>query len=277
MNLQTQVEPQIRENHVVAPVPPRALTRVPSSSVRNKLLLIGQSNETFILAENINRSAKNYRVAGCLRLNSREPVAKMPHTVVPILGDLTELEILMAIAPPKLRIILISDPEIRHHQILKIIDFARIHNLEVWVRPQLAAAFYGDLKFHNFFGHPIIKIIRTPARLKRWTKTVFDYTAAITGLLAAAPIMLLVALLIRLTSRGPILYRQTRVGRNHRYFNVIKFRSIYADAEAESGPVLCSQHDQRVTPLGRFLRLTHFDELPQFFNILNGTDRKSVV
>lgn len=206
-----------------------------------------------------------------MRLSSREPISEFVNSTIPILGDLTELEILMSISPARLHILLISDPEIRHHQILRIIDFARAHNLEVWVRPQLASAFYGDLKFSNFYGHPIIKIVRTLSPVKVAIKTAFDYSLAAAGTLALLPIMGVVALAIRLSSKGPIFFRQTRVGHRCRNFKVIKFRSMVSDAEVASGPMLSSASDQRVTPLGRFLRKTHLDEIPQLFNVLNGT------
>jgi len=89
-------------------------------------------------------------------------------------------------------------------------------------------------------------------------------------LLATAPIMLLVALAIRLTSPGPILYRQTRVGKSDRPFTVYKFRSMFADAEARTGAVWATRNDPRITPLGRFLRKSRLDELPQLYNVLRG-------
>jgi sugar transferase (PEP-CTERM system associated) len=84
------------------------------------------------------------------------------------------------------------------------------------------------------------------------------------------PIMVLVALLIKLTSRGPVLYRQTRVGKNGSTFKVYKFRSMRTDAEATTGAVWASKDDPRITPLGKWLRRLRLDELPQFFNVLRG-------
>jgi lipopolysaccharide/colanic/teichoic acid biosynthesis glycosyltransferase len=82
--------------------------------------------------------------------------------------------------------------------------------------------------------------------------------------------MILVALLIKLTSRGPVLYRQQRVGRNGCLFTLYKFRSMRADAEIDTGAVWASPDDPRITPLGRWLRRLRLDELPQFINILRG-------
>ncbi len=94
--------------------------------------------------------------------------------------------------------------------------------------------------------------------------------ASALGLILAAPIMLLVALAVRLTSRGPVLYHQRRVGQHGLVFALHKFRSMRADAEAETGAVWATSGDARVTPIGRFLRKTRLDELPQLWNVLLG-------
>jgi exopolysaccharide biosynthesis polyprenyl glycosylphosphotransferase len=90
------------------------------------------------------------------------------------------------------------------------------------------------------------------------------------GLVLSLPVMLLVAIAVRLTSAGPVFYSQTRTGRNGVPFRLYKFRSMYIDAEARTGPVWASKNDPRVTPLGRWLRKLRLDELPQFFNVIRG-------
>jgi len=85
-----------------------------------------------------------------------------------------------------------------------------------------------------------------------------------------APVMLLVAILVKLTSPGPVLHRQLRVGLNDSTFTVYKFRSMYANAEAATGAVWARKDDPRVTPLGKWLRRLRLDEFPQFFNVLRG-------
>jgi sugar transferase (PEP-CTERM system associated) len=101
-------------------------------------------------------------------------------------------------------------------------------------------------------------------------KRALDLALAIVGLVLAAPIMLIVALAIRVTSPGPVLYSQERVGKDGRTFTIYKFRSMRQDAEAVSGAVWSRPGDPRVTPLGRFLRRTRLDELPQLWNVLIG-------
>jgi sugar transferase (PEP-CTERM system associated) len=107
------------------------------------------------------------------------------------------------------------------------------------------------------------------SRATRLAKRLFDVTGALAGIVIAGPIMLLTALAIRLESSGPVLYCQERVGENGRLFTLCKFRSMRLDAE-NGTPVWAKDHDERVTHVGRFIRLTRLDELPQFWNVLRG-------
>lgn len=104
----------------------------------------------------------------------------------------------------------------------------------------------------------------------RATKRAIDIGCAALGLLLALPVMALVALLIKLTSPGPILYSQQRVGQHGRVFTIYKFRSMRQDAEAATGAVWAQKNDSRITPVGRFLRKTRLDEIPQLWNALIG-------
>ena len=101
-------------------------------------------------------------------------------------------------------------------------------------------------------------------------KRILDLVAGILGLMVSLPVMILVALAVRLDSKGPIIYRQRRVGGMGRCFDVLKFRSMRSDAEQENGAQWASENDPRVTRVGRFLRKFRLDELPQFYNVIRG-------
>jgi exopolysaccharide biosynthesis polyprenyl glycosylphosphotransferase len=109
-----------------------------------------------------------------------------------------------------------------------------------------------------------------PTRPCRALKRSIDVAGGLIMSLLAAPVMIVSGILIRLTSAGPVFYRQERLGQYGRPFMVLKFRSMYADAEAGSGPVWAAKNDNRITPLGRVLRKFRIDELPQLFNVLKG-------
>jgi sugar transferase (PEP-CTERM system associated) len=106
--------------------------------------------------------------------------------------------------------------------------------------------------------------------LARHIRRVVNAGLAVVGFILSLPIMMMVAIAIKLESRGPIFYTQERVGKNGRTFKIIKFRSMRVDAEQVSGPVWAGEDDPRVTLVGRIIRRLRFDELPQFINVLRG-------
>ncbi len=101
-------------------------------------------------------------------------------------------------------------------------------------------------------------------------KRIFDIIVSLLGILILSPLFLLAAILIKSSSKGPILYKQIRVGQKGKLFEIYKFRSMKMDAEKECGPVWAKKDDDRLITVGKFLRMSRIDELPQFFNILKG-------
>ncbi|HEX4169754.1 MAG TPA: sugar transferase [Bryobacteraceae bacterium] len=101
-------------------------------------------------------------------------------------------------------------------------------------------------------------------------QTFYSLILGLVGLILTAPLMLFAALAVRLSSKGPVLYRQRRTGLDGRSFTLYKFRSMYVDAEARTGAVWAKKDDPRITPAGRWLRKIRLDELPQFWNVVRG-------
>jgi exopolysaccharide biosynthesis polyprenyl glycosylphosphotransferase len=131
------------------------------------------------------------------------------------------------------------------------------------------------------FDLPMIGVSRVPTGQGRLlAKRMLDVVGALAAILVLSPVMIATAIAIRLESKGPILFKQVRSGRNGRKFVMLKFRSMCIDAEAKQaalmhlnemdGPVFKIKHDPRITRVGRFIRKTSIDELPQFFNVLLG-------
>lgn len=106
------------------------------------------------------------------------------------------------------------------------------------------------------------------------TKRLFDLTVSVLLLILILPLIPLIVSAIKLTSEGPVLYRQLRVGKacpdKVEFFHILKFRTMYLDAEAKSGAVWATEDDPRITPVGRFMRKTRLDELPQLLNVIKG-------
>jgi Undecaprenyl-phosphate glucose phosphotransferase len=122
-----------------------------------------------------------------------------------------------------------------------------------------------------FEGLPIITLQGSP--LYGWNlllKRMVDVCGATVALVVASPIALVIAVLIKLTSPGPVFYRQTRVGLDGKAFDIVKIRTMRVDAEEKTGPIWAQAHDPRRTAIGTFLRRTSLDEVPQFWNVLKG-------
>ncbi|MDX1428967.1 MAG: sugar transferase [Rhodothermales bacterium] len=143
------------------------------------------------------------------------------------------------------------------------------------VRLKLVPDFYsvvgGMARTEHMYGLPLIEVLPEP--MPAWeqsTKRLLDGLVATVVLVIGFPLWALIGLLIRVTSPGPSIYRQERVGRNGRLFTMYKFRTMRENAEALSGPVWATEDDPRYTPIGRWLRKTRLDEIPQFWNVLKG-------
>ncbi|MBS1747475.1 MAG: sugar transferase [Bacteroidetes bacterium] len=124
------------------------------------------------------------------------------------------------------------------------------------------------------FGNPVANNIGVastdllPSKQNRF-KRLFDIALSITGLIVLSPLMLLIAVFTRLSSKGSIIFKQQRIGYKGKAFTIYKFRSMFVDAE-KNGPALSSKYDMRVTKWGRIMRKWRLDELPQLWNILKG-------
>ncbi|MBU1156867.1 MAG: TIGR03013 family PEP-CTERM/XrtA system glycosyltransferase [Proteobacteria bacterium] len=110
----------------------------------------------------------------------------------------------------------------------------------------------------------------TTSRLRSLTKRAMDVAISLMGLLLSLPFAWLIALAIKLDSKGPLIYRQERTGQHGKIFQVLKFRSMVSDAEKLSGPVWAEEDDSRITRVGRIMRKTRLDEIPQMYNVLKG-------
>jgi exopolysaccharide biosynthesis polyprenyl glycosylphosphotransferase len=105
--------------------------------------------------------------------------------------------------------------------------------------------------------------------LTMWTKRVGEFALSLIGLILLSPMILLISLLVKIDSRGPVLYKQERVGERGKIFKLLKFRSMVENAEA-NGPVWAEKNDDRITRIGRWIRKWRLDEIPQMFNVLKG-------
>jgi exopolysaccharide biosynthesis polyprenyl glycosylphosphotransferase len=187
----------------------------------------------------------------------------------PILGLLDDIEAI--IRRFALTDIIITAGAWPPHRLMHLVAGCENSGVAVKILPNLYEILIGKFEITNLAGMPLIKLPTDP--LGGWyraLKRTGDMLGGALGLALFSWIFPFVAVAIRLSSPGPIFFRQVRVGRNEREFTLLKFRTMILDAERESGPTLATPHDPRVTRVGSFLRLTHLDELPQLFNIVRG-------
>ena len=166
--------------------------------------------------------------------------------------------------------VIVALPLRDHDQMESIMDSIGDAMVDVRVIPD----FYQFIKLgslvEDFDGLPAMSIVSTPLMgINRVYKRIMDLVLGTVFFLMASPVMLVVALLVKLTSRGPIFYKQERMGLDGNVFNILKFRTMYTNAESR-GARFARKHDPRVTPLGKILRKLNIDELPQLLNVILG-------
>ncbi len=156
--------------------------------------------------------------------------------------------------------------ELRNH----LIKYCYEYSIRVYVTPKIYDILVRGASDMDLFDTPFLLMRnRGLSPLQAGIKRTMDILISLFCILLASPIMLLVALLIKCFDHGPVFYTQTRLTIGGKEFQIIKFRSMRVDAEKDTIRLM-SQHDNRITPLGKILRSTHLDELPQLFNILSG-------
>jgi exopolysaccharide biosynthesis polyprenyl glycosylphosphotransferase len=188
---------------------------------------------------------------------------------IPYLGSITSVPNL--IKTRSIDVILIAFNETEHSLLHDLVRDCQGLNVEMMMVPDILELMTSQVQIKHIEGIPFLGI-KSPT-LSTWNfivKRTFDLLFASCILLLISPIVLLIAILIKLDSRGPVFYLQERVGLDGEVFTVIKFRSMRLDAEQSTGPVWSQKDDPRTTRLGRFLRRFSLDELPQLINVMKG-------
>ena len=157
-----------------------------------------------------------------------------------------------------------------HKKIEEILSLMEGEKVRISILPDLYQILLGSVKVNHLFGTPLIEIKQNLMPLwQEVLKRVIDVVASALFLLIFFPVYAMIAVMVKLSSPGPIFYKQERIGKNGKPFYIFKFRSMFIDAE-KSGPLLSSDFDPRITSWGRFMRKVRLDELPQFWNVIIG-------
>lgn len=189
---------------------------------------------------------------------------------VPVIGGLDQLEeYLTKMSLDEIAITISINEYDRLEKIVSICEKSGVHTKFI---PDYYSFISSKPYTEDLYGLPVINIRNVPlSNTLNWvSKRIVDILGSLFGIIVFSIPMLLVAILIKLTSRGPIIFSQIRVGKNNKSFKMYKFRSMTMQTEEEEEKAWTTQNDPRVTRIGKFIRRTSIDELPQLFNILNG-------
>ncbi|HXH05066.1 MAG TPA: undecaprenyl-phosphate glucose phosphotransferase [Vicinamibacterales bacterium] len=233
-----------------------------------RVLIVGAGELGRLVADKILEHRElGYRIVGFA--DDRASGDHLGYRGLPLLGTLDEVSEI--IRREKIDQVYVALPLEHHVRLLDILDQTSREMVDVRVVPDLLQYIALRARLEDLDGVPLIAVNDVPLRgFNSVLKRLIDIAISAAALVVFAVPMAIIAVLVRLTSPGPILYRQERMGLDGRAFTVYKFRSMYADAEEVTGPVWARENDPRCTPLGRWLRRWDLDELPQFWNVLKG-------
>ena len=188
--------------------------------------------------------------------------------VVPWLG--TVEDILYVIDTHNIDEVILALEEDEYHLVESIVNAICYRDVLVKAVPSMRQVIAGHVEAGPIYATPLLRVsYREMPHWQQMIKQTLDYTLSAASLVVLSPLMAVLALLIRSSGKGPVIFRQERIGRHGKPFMIYKFRSMEDDAEV-GGPQLAVEGDARITPLGRFMRKHRFDEMPNFINVLRG-------
>jgi exopolysaccharide biosynthesis polyprenyl glycosylphosphotransferase len=188
---------------------------------------------------------------------------------LPVLGGADELA--DAVERHRIDVVIVASPFREVASMLPVLDALAEHQVRVCFVPDLEELLTSSLRVRDIEGLPFLELRQVAlGGMDRVVKRTFDVLLSAAMLLVLSPLLAAIALAVRLSSPGPALYRQQRVGRDGRVFRMLKFRTMAPDAERHTGPVFASATDPRRTGFGAWLRSLSLDELPQLYNVLRG-------
>ncbi len=241
--------------------------------IRNRKLgfptvLVGCKNQARQIYSELQyqRKSLGYQFKGYVSTNGPE-TCQLPEEL-PYLGNTSNLPEVVKELQIEEIIIALDAQESDHLE--SIIEYCDNCPSYIKIVPGIYDYIVGSVKSSHILGAPLIEIY--PQIIRPWeriAKRMFDIGVSLVALILLIPVYLIIAILIKLDSEGPIIFKQERIGKNGVPFLIYKFRSMYIDAE-KMGPALSSDRDPRITRIGLILRKLRFDELPQFWNVLKG-------
>ena len=244
------------------------VSKIHKGKIGFNTLIIGSRNkakETLLEIRGLKKSS-GYFFKGYISTNGGPDM--MTTTGLEKLGDYSDLK--QVINSHQIEEVIIATEPKEHEKTNTIINDLADLNVKIKVIADMYNILTGSVKMSSIFGALLIAV--NPEILSPWekiTKRIVDVILSTIAIILLSPIFILLSLIIKSGTKGPIIFKQERIGINGKPFMIYKFRSMFNEAEKD-GPQLSSQHDPRITPIGKFMRKTRLDETPQFFNVILG-------
>ncbi len=230
-------------------------------------LIIGGSDKAIEILNDLNnlRQSSGHHIIGFANINGSDYKLKEQ---VPFLGHFTEVK--QIIKDHSIEEVIIALESSDHIKLNTIITELSAFDLKINIVPDNFDILSGQVKMNSIFGALLIQVNKNS--MPDWqksTKRLFDVSTSFIVLLLLSPMYLFISVLVKVSSKGPIFFKQERIGISGSPFKIIKFRTMFVNSE-KNGPQLSSSHDKRITPIGKILRKTRLDEFPQFLNVIAG-------
>ena len=232
-----------------------------------KTLIIGGSDKAVAIYNEVEELPKGigHKFVGFINING---VDKELEEKLNYLGHIDDVEEILS--KYEIEEVIIALESTEHDKLKSIISRLEVGDVRIRVLPDMYDILSGTVEMSNIFGALLIEVNSEVMPVwQRIVKRVVDVVASIIALILCIPMFIVLAILVKTSSSGPIFFLQERIGKNGKPFKIIKFRTMVVNAEA-NGPQLSSEEDPRITKIGRFMRKTRLDEFPQFYNVLIG-------
>lgn len=240
--------------------------RIHSGKFRFKTLLIGGSEKAVDIYNELNELPKGINdFVGFVNINGVDKLLENQLNYLGHANDLTSI-----LRDLEIEEVIIALESTEHNKLKAIVGKLEGSSIRIRILPDLYDILSGHVKMTNIFSPLLIEVnTETMPIWQQSVKRFLDVIISIVSIVILIPLYLLLAIAVKLSSKGPIFFLQERIGLNGKPFQIIKFRTMFVDAE-KLGPQLSSSNDPRITPVGRFMRKLRLDEFPQFMNVLLG-------
>lgn len=246
----------------------RTINKIRSGRLYFKTIIVGINGEIEKVYNELSKvqNIAGNKVIGYVSINNID--IKNVNKNIPRIGDFEDLT--RVILDNSIDEVFIAIESNHQQELQTILNKLLLTNVKIKLLPTLFDLAYGYSKINTQFDSLFVEINNsylTPTQES--LKRIIDISISTIAAIVLLPIYIILAIAVKISSKGPVFYLQERIGKNMKPFKIIKFRTMFIDAE-KFGPQLSSKHDPRITKLGRFLRKTRLDEIPQFFNVIIG-------